>query len=192
MTTWHHGGWHLTWQETKNKRKIIKGPFGLEITQFSKLITPYSNLTFTQKLQNTLFGLITQLHISTTFCQNRRPHPLTLPSVATVATRVSLTKNLPPLLHPRPFCFLLFILFHILPNLATPKPDSATTNDKPRIHHHQPSFTTTNNKPRNPQPQPPPPTALNTTKKSEWIKNLNPPTALNQNHNLHQKIQANA
>ena len=29
------------------------------------------------------------------------------------------------------------------------------------------------------------------TKKSEWIKNPNPPTAFNQNHNLHQKIQAN-
>ena len=29
------------------------------------------------------------------------------------------------------------------------------------------------------------------TKKSEWIKNPNPPTAFNQNHNLRQKIQAN-
>ena len=48
----------------------------------------------------------------------------------------------------------------------------------------KPSSTTTNGKPRNPQPQPPPPTALNTTitstKKSEWIKNPNPPIALNQ------------
>ena len=60
--------------------------------------------------------------------------------------------------------------------------------------HWKPTPTTTNDKPRNPQPQPPPPIALNTTttstKKSEWIKNPNPPTALNQNHNLHQKIQA--
>ena len=67
----------------------------------------------------------------------------------------------------RPFSFLLF------------KPNSTTTNGKP-------SSTTTNSKPRNPQPQPqpPPPIALNTTttstKKSEWIKNPNPPTALNQ------------
>ena len=47
-----------------------------------------------------LIGLITQLHISTTFCQNRGLHPLTLPSVATSATRISLTKNLPPLFLP--------------------------------------------------------------------------------------------
>ena len=47
-----------------------------------------------------LIGLITQLHISTTFCQNRGLHPLTLPSVATIATRISLTKNLPPLFLP--------------------------------------------------------------------------------------------
>ena len=55
--------------------------------------------------------------------------------------------------YPRPFSFLLF----------------------------KPSSTTTNGKPRNPQP---PPTTLNTTttstKKSEWIKNPNPLTALNQ------------
>ena len=48
----------------------------------------------------------------------------------------------------------------------------------------QPNSTTTNVKPKNPQPQPPPPTTLNTTttstKKSEWIKNPNPPIALNQ------------
>ena len=80
-------------------------------------------------------------------------------------------------------------------NPTTPKPISTTTNGKPRIHHHQPSSTTTNGKPKNPQLRPPPPIALNTTttstKKSEWIKNPNPPIVLNQNHNLHQKIQAN-
>ena len=59
----------------------------------------------------------------------------------------------------------------------TPPPPTATLHPLPSTKLH-----TTNGKSRNPQP--PPPTALNTTttstKKSEWIKNPNASTALNQ------------
>ena len=73
-------------------------------------------------------------------------------------------------------------------NLAQPPP---TANPESTTINQAPPPPTTNLEIHNLHHQ----TALNTTttstKKSEWIKNPNLPTAFNQNHNLHQKIQVN-
>ena len=205
-------GWHLLMASNETFRaRLVWGSLSFHnlVLNFhnsnSKLITHNPNTTITQKIQ--YFWLVTKLnHVSQFLTQifvkmMDPPTDTTYPtllfghkthSCISIFISTFCQNDRPTHWHyiedygccPRPFSFLLF------------KHSSTTTNNvKPRIHHHQPSSTTTNDKLRNPQLQPPPPTALNTTttstKKSEWIKNPNPPTTLNQNHNLHQKIWMN-
>ena len=98
----------------------FRAPFGLEVTQFlvfsshnsnPKLITQFSNPTFTQKLENnvwTQFSVTYFYH----FSLNLWAPLLTLPSVASVATRVSLM-NIPllPLLLSSALLLPLLLLY---------------------------------------------------------------------------------
>ena len=120
-----------TWERTgvKTSRYQGQGPVWLsDISVFKthnsnpKFITQFSNLTFTQKLQNTCLDsvLTSQLHISITFSQNHRPHHLhypmllllllaslhlclsifSLPSIHNHSSAPSTTTNPPPLTQP--------------------------------------------------------------------------------------------
>ena len=118
----------------------FRAPFGLEVTQFlvfsshnsnPKLITQFSNPTFTQKLENnvwTQFSVTYFYH----FSLNPWAPPLTLPNVMSVATRVSLMKIplLPLLLSSALLLPLLLLYFSKLKespcSASRPSPHTST------------------------------------------------------------------
>ena len=127
-------------------------------------MTHHPNSIVTQKFQH--FCLITKLSHVSQFLSSLFAKMMDPPTDTTqknmVATRVFKPSYIETQIHHHQW--------------QTLHPPPST---KLHLYHHQ-----WQSKNPQPQPQPPPPTAFNTTttstKKSEWIKNPNPPTAFNQ------------